>query len=344
MNVLIKNKNYTLQEIGKFGREGEIYSVIISPDTKLVKLYDTDRRTAFIQRKVTAIINKFRYIDLGGVENFIAYPELPVYDSQTKQFCGFLMKYFNSHSNLFDNKYDLNLSSFRNEEINDDKAIAIISTLFAYLEVLHRAGFILGDINPDNILLDKSFMPAIVDFDSAQLGTYYSNTKRQDYIDPSVRIDGYGRKKYFIYTTDSDIYAMAIVCYEFMVGIHPYFFQTSIPTDTEYKKKNALSLIDYLENNTSKTNRFNFEIFVNPAYNASKDRLKEIKINHNNLYQFFKTVFSEGGRYYFGNKKYDIASKSSTEYDSAVANLIPQSKEDPEELEMFMKHFKISLY
>ena len=114
------------------------------------------------------------------------YPELPVYDSQLSS-SSFLMKYFNSHSNLFDNKYTL-IFSFRNEEINDDKAIAIISTLFAYLEVLHRAGFILGDINPDNILLDKSFMPAIVDFDSAQLGTYYSNTKRQDYIDPSIAL------------------------------------------------------------------------------------------------------------------------------------------------------------
>lgn len=346
MRVTIRNKNYTITEIGKFGREGTIYSLVDYPGSKLVKIYDSERQTAYTQRKVTAIMNKFRNLNLGGVENFIAFPELPVYDSETKQFCGFLMKYFNNHTALFkNNRYDLNLSAFRNENINNEKGIAIVSTLFAFLKVLHKAGFILGDINPDNILLDNSFMPAIVDFDSAQLGTYYSNTNRQDYIDPSVRIDGYGRKKHFIYTIDSDIYAMAIVCYEFMIGIHPYYFQTTIPTDIEYKKKKTLSLIDYLENNNSKTDKFDFQIFENPAYLASKERLQEIKTEHNNLYQFFKKIFSEGSRSYFGNKNYDIKTQSSIEsFDSVVVDLIPQSKEDPEELEIFMNQFKIRLF
>jgi serine/threonine protein kinase len=344
MDVIIKNQKCTLQETGLFGREGEIYLVDKFKD-KLVKIYEPDRQTAFIQRKVTAIINKFRYLDLGGVENFISYPESPVYDAEFKMFRGFMMKYFNNHSSLFNNRYDLNQLSYRNEGIDDNKAIVIFSTLYAYLEVLHRAGLILGDVNPANILLDKSLMPYIVDFDSVQLGTYYSNTNRIAYIDPSVRIDGYGRKKYFIYTMNSDVYAMTIIFYEFLVGIHPYFFQTTLPTDTEFKKKNALSLIDYLENNTSKTDKFEFKIFENSAFTASCERLNEIKVNHKEVYAFFKTVFSDGNRHYFGNKKYKISAINSIESaENTIVDLIPQAKQDPEELEIFMKQFRVNLF
>lgn len=348
MKVLIKNKEYTLKEIGRFGREGEIYSIEGYPEQKLAKVYDDDRRTAYIQRKVTAFTNRFRNFNLGGVENFIAFPELPVYEVDNHSFCGFLMKNFNNHTDLFDNRYDLKTSSFKNKKIDDSGAISIIATLFAYLELLHKAGFILGDVNPDNLLLDKkTFMPAIVDFDSAQLGTFYSNTNRQSYIDPTVRADGYGRKRHFIYTTDSDIYAMAIVCYEFMVGIHPYFFQTTTPTDTEYKKKNLLSFIDYFEGNGAKTRQFDFKVFENPAFEATNVRLNQIKTGHNGIYLFFKSVFSEGLRNYFdthGSKKYSIKADKSLQDDSDVSELIPQSKEDPEELELFMKQYNLKLF
>jgi len=348
MKVLIKNKEYTLKEISRFGREGEIYSIEGYPEQKIAKVYDDDRRTAYIQRKVTAFINKFRNLDLGGVEKFIAFPEFPVYEVDNRSFCGFLMKNFNNHTELFDNRYDLKTSSFKNKDIDDSRAISIIATLFAYLEVLHNAGFIIGDINPDNILLDnEAFMPAVVDFDSAQLGTYYSNTNRKSYIDPTVRTDGYGRKKHFIYTTDSDIYAMAIVCYEFIVGIHPFFFQTTILTDTEYKKKNSLSFIDYFEENVAKTKKFELKVFENKASKATKERLNQIKTEHNDIYSFFKSVFSEGFRNYFvlhGSKKYNINTGKSLQDDSYVSELLPQSKEDPEELGLFMKQYNLKLF
>lgn len=345
MKIIIKNKEYSIIETGKFGREGTIYSIKDYTELKLVKVYDDERQTTYSQRKVTAIINKFKSLNLGGVENFIANPELPIQDSKNKKFCGFLMKNFNNHSHLFNHRYDLNYSLYKNEMLDDEKAKKIVSTLFAFLKVLHKAGFVLGDINPDNILLDNTFMPAIVDFDSAQIGTFYSNTNRQDYIDPRVRIDGYGRAKHFIYTTDSDIYSLAIVCYEFIIGIHPYFFQTSTPTDIAFKKKNSLSLIDYYEQNTEKLKKLKLEIFENAVYHASIERLNEIQTNHNDLYEFFKIIFMNDDRRYFGDYVYNIGSINNIDpFESIFEEIIPQTKEDPVELGLFMNQFKINIF
>lgn len=348
MKVIIKNSLYELGETGAFGREGNIYFLAGTDNSKLAKVYHEEKRTAYRQRKTTAIINRFRKLDLGGVENFIAFPELPIYDEE-RGFCGFVMKNFSNHSELFQSKYDLKLGSYRNEEIDDDKAMAIVGSLFAYLEVLHKAGFILGDVGPDNVLLDNvAFMPVVVDFDSAQVGTYYSSTHREEYIDPTVRIEGYGQKKHFIYTTDSDVFAMAIVCYEFVVGTLPYFFQTTIPTDTNYKKWKDLSFLDYFEGNTGKTQHHKFSLFENDLVKAVSARLGQIRATSPALYDFLRSVFSDGERKYFrrsSSPKYKITSKGlADDSEVDIFDLIPQPKEDPEELDLFRKQFEVELF
>jgi|GEM_PF-3922681 len=112
MKVLINNKEYLLSDINRFGGEGEIYTVNINGQTKCVKVYDQEKRTPFNERKIITIINKFRRINLGGLENNIAYPEVPVYDVHSNQFCGFVMKYFNNHSMLSDLKYSNNTYTY----------------------------------------------------------------------------------------------------------------------------------------------------------------------------------------------------------------------------------------
>jgi serine/threonine protein kinase len=158
-----------------------------------------------------------------------------------------------------------------------------------------------------------------------------------------VRTDGYGADRHFVYTTDSDIYALAIVCYEFMVGMHPYFFQTSIDTDTEYKKANGLSLLDYLEGNRAKVGAFRFTVFENAAYRAAARRLWDLKAKYSELYEFFKAIFVDELRVYFSmnaGPTYDLAIKAAAiEDDISSTTIIPMSKEDPEELGLFVKQF-----
>ena len=137
-------------------------------------------------------------------------------------------------------------------------------------------------------------------------------------------------------------------------GVRPFFFQTinpenpeAIPTDPEFHKANSLSFIDYFEDNQSKISRYDFEIFRNPLYEAEKERLTELRNLFPELYEFFRAIFSRDDRIYFslqGDKKYNVLSVDQNENtEEGWLDLLPQSKEDPDELQLFMKQFNINL-
>jgi serine/threonine protein kinase len=342
MKIIIENKVYDIIETGKFGREGEIYSVNYCGYPKAVKVYNTEKRTDFLERKILAMINKFNSLNLSGIEDYIAYPEIPIYDPDGGGFCGFLMKIYDQHHGLYDLKYDLKTKKYKTQILDND-ALNIIINLFTYLNALHRAGFVIGDISPDNILLDKSLYPVIVDFDSAQIGTYYSTTTRMNYIHPAVRRDGVGRNKYFIYTTESDIFSLSVICYEFVIGVHPYYFSTSEVTDTRYKKDISLSLMDYIEGNTEKISRHGLEVYKNKYYDATVKRLDEVRQAMPDLYNFFKSIFVNGDARYFKPNAIKVKQEDTKRSISTEHNLIPQTKKDPPELEFFVKLFNINI-
>lgn len=346
MKVLINDKEYTLTDINKFGGEGDLYTTEYLGETKCVKIYHPEKRTPYNERKIITLINRFKRISMGGIENNIGYPETPVYETTTKKFCGFVMKYFSNHIPIADFKFSNNHFTYGDTELNDEDILTLIDNLFFYLKVLHKTGIILGDVNPENILIEKkSLTPVIVDFDSVQVGSFFSNTKRNDYVDPMVRIDGHGRYKYFIYSTDSDIYSLAIIFYELILGAKPHFFQTTNPTETNYKKTIGLSFLDYFIQNADKIKAHSLEVEKNKTYNALFERLEYLKSNHPNVFNFLKSIFVEEKRYYFYNKQNRLINieKKHGVTEFKEFELLSQTKEDPDELDFFIKQFDIKL-
>ncbi len=346
MKVLINNKEHILTSINKFGGEGDLYTVKYLGETKCVKIYDSEKRTAFNEKKVYTLINKFKRTSFGGIENCLAYPELPVYDAATRNFCGFIMKYFGNHQEVSRYKYSNNHFTYGNTDLTDEAIFKICDDLFFYLKILHKAGIILGDINPENILIEKNTLtPCIVDFDSAQIGSFYSSSNRKEYIDPSVKVDGNrsGQHKYFIYTIDSDIYALAIIFYELIVGPKPHFYTTTDPADSIYKKSIDLSFIDFFDNNSEKIAKYGFAIRKDKEYYAYLGRLQYLKDNFQSVFNFLNSVFTKGKRSYFyykQNRPISINKKDGV-LEFTEVELIAQSKEDPEELQLFLKQFQL---
>lgn len=346
MKVLINNKSYELAEPIKFGGEGDIYTIEIGGEKKCIKIYYPEKRTPFNEKKIYILINKFKRISFGGIENYLGFPELPVYDSSRK-FCGFMMKYFNNHTQISELKFSNNNFNYGNDKIYKDEIIfKLCDNLFYYLKILHKAGIILGDVNPANILIDKNNLtPCIVDFDSVQVGSFYSNSNKKEYIDPSVRIDGNGKNKYFIYTTDSDIYSLAVIFYELIIGPNPHYYQTTDARDTYYKKSIDLSFLDYFINNKSKIEKHSLELEHNANITAFNERLQYIKEYYPNVFSYLKSIFSEGKRFYFYyklNRPVNIHKKDGV-LEFKEIELVTQSKEDPEELDLFMKQFELRI-
>lgn len=346
MNILINGKDYKLDQPIKFGGEGEIHLIEYNGEKKCIKIYDYEKRTPFNERKIITLINRFKNMNLGGIEECIAYPEIPIYDSTTKRFCGFLMKYFDNHIDLSDITYSNNTYSYGETKINDSDILKIIDNLFFYLRVLHRAGFVLGDINPENILINKTtLIPAYVDFDSVQVGSFYSTTKRNDYVDPMVRTDGHGKAKYFIFSTNSDIYSLSIIAYELLMGIPPHFFQTTIAAERNYLKSIDLSLLDFYVNNSEKIAKTKRDLKENDVSTVAMNRLEYIEANHNGIFNFFKAIFTQGKRYYYFYQKSRTINiqKRQGVLEIQEVELISQPKTDPDELELFIEQFKINL-
>ena len=345
MEVILNKKIVKLQQTEMFGTEGEIFILADRGKTKCVKIYEPYKRTPYLEKKVLSLIQKFSQLSLGKVDSQIAFPEALVYDTKSRKFCGYVMKYFENHQQISKFSYDFNTFSYGESQRDDDFFISIVDLLFAYLKTLHKAGIILGDINPQNILISKKGIPALVDIDSAQIGTFHSSSQRKDYKDPKVQTDGFGTNKYFVYSSDSDIFSMGIIAYELIVGANPFYYQTSPISDSYYKKEQDISLLDYIFNTQTKSTMNNYKIIKNNFYYATMQRLFNLTEQYPKFTNHLKETFIHSKRAYFSlidREDFQISFKK-FKHIKSVENVIVSSKSDPEELTHFMEQYKISI-
>lgn len=348
MKILINGNEYELKDLNKFGGEADLYAVEYEGEEKCVKIYYPEKRTAYNERKALTLINKFDQVSLGGIEESIAYPEIPVYDLLDNKFLGFMMKYYPypKYIPLFELKFSNNTLTYGETMLNDLNVFKLFDRLFLYCRILHKAGIILGDINPENILVDSvTGTPVLVDFDSVQIGSFYCNTRRNDYVDPTVKVDGHGRYKYFIYSTNSDIFTLSLIFYETVVGSKPHFFQTTEPAETNYKKSIGLSFFDYFTNNENKIVRHSLQLEKNKTYDALMERLRYLEVNHPRTFSFLKSILVQNKRYYyfFGQLAKVHIGRKNGRLEFKEVELLSQSKEDPDELRLFIEQFNLNL-
>ncbi|MCF8276187.1 MAG: hypothetical protein K9J17_05575 [Flavobacteriales bacterium] len=345
MEVIINKEKRQLTSTGKFGGEGELWTTNVEGVVKCVKVYNPDKRTAFNERKVITLINRNQKFLL-GIENFVAFPEAPVYEVGTKHFCGFMMRYYPNHLDLNDIKYSSNGLSYGRTNLVDENLLSIVHALNHYLEVFHKVGVVVGDINPENILInEQTLAPVLVDFDSVQVGGFFSTTRRKEYVDPTVKTDGKGRARFFLYNTDSDIYAMAVVAFELLVGVKPHFYQTTDPTDTDYKKNLGVSWLDFVLKNQSKIENSGLNIERNPLFDAVSDRLQYLSENCPDIFKYFEDVFVKGERkyYYHGPRSTVYIQRRKIKSSENEFELLGQDKNDPEEVKLFMDQYGLKI-
>jgi serine/threonine protein kinase len=256
------------------------------------------------------------------------------------------MKYFKGYEQISKYSYDLTTDSFRTSNNSENYFLNVIEELYTYLEVLHTGGIVLGDLNPQNILISTNLKPVIVDIDSAQVGTFYSNSQRKEYRDPKVQMDGFGNNKFFVYSTDSDIFSLGIIFYELIIGSNPYFYQTDPPTESYYKKQQHISLLDYILIGTEKELTKNINIVKNEFYYSTLNRVIYLSESQPRVIEYFMNVFMNGIlKYFYLNQQKTIPKISFKKYKhlEGVDHIMSYSKEDPKELIHFMNQFQINI-
>ncbi len=196
-----------------------------------VKIFNNEKKAKEKEEKISAIID--RCLELKNknpnlfekIKNHIAIPRVKIY-SEDGEFIGFAMTYIDSSNSTTLYKF-----------INDEK-YKFYSTNIAYqaknkvaynfvktIRLAHKAGFIIGDLHTDNVLITKRTEIILLDVDNygfIHKGNIYNpNAIREDVLPPE-----YIEKntKYSI-SQESDIYLTAVHVYSiFMMGFTPFNF------------------------------------------------------------------------------------------------------------------------
>jgi serine/threonine protein kinase len=345
MKYLIEQEIHRVEDTAMFGGEGDVY-LLPEKTGKCVKVFYPRKRSHILERKVLSIINKFSTIKVNEKEVCFGIPELPVYSSESKQFCGYQMPYFSKHQELFRYKYRIEEGSFPFFD-SEEPAQMLIRRLFGMIQFLHEIGIIYGDLSPHNVLVEKKTLrPAFIDMDSIQLGTYYSTSLTPEYAHPRVSTEGYGKNRFYVYSTSSDLYALALICFELLVGVNPYFFQTTPVSFTTSNKNSGLSVLHYYTEHPHRL-KDKYKLHDNPLREAVFERLTEIEKFHPQVFDLFVQIFIQRRlrlrRFPFEveSLEYDIVKSKPDQLSQFIP--ISISGDDPPELGMYMNQFELSV-
>lgn len=207
------------------GGEGDIYRIV--GDYKLVaKIFRTDKRNSEREEKLCQMVKK----KMSEYQRrYITWPQDVIYDANG--FAGYIMNRLENMESLTmlysTEGYDLRY-----------RLLAAINMCIA-IEMIHEAGQVCGDLNPQNILInldkedeEKGFRVTLVDADSyhfsADEQTYRCEVGLPDYLAPEIQkkmVNGTTLKNAPLptYTMETDLFALAVhVFCLLMNGCHPF--------------------------------------------------------------------------------------------------------------------------
>jgi len=271
MKIRIDESFYDLDSIKAIdaGGEGEIYKLDAA---SLAKIYHDDVLNRYRQEKVLALCDKYSYFrGLLGEGNY-AFPRKSALDGCTGDLVGFEMADVGRLPKLNQIFFDNQIGNYRTvdgQQLDDSKSVRLVYDLFDRLERLHMARIIVGDLNPSNILFDfKTGNPVFIDLDSVALGQFESyttgkrkarNTPRypradsgqsfdcevfsEDYLDPEVEKRGRTVSGALKYSSEGDIFSMAVIAFELFVGTNPYWHKCINSKGVQENKRQKASLL-----------------------------------------------------------------------------------------------------
>lgn len=161
----------------------------------------------------------------------ICKPEKLLYNTQGA-FVGFLMhRVPEGHMDLAD--FFSLISNTNQDEIMKDwtrlKLVQVTISIAVLLQLLHENGFLMGDMNPNNILISSEDATDVyfVDCDSYQFSSYPAGVGTDDYIPPHIWKECGSSKKIdysdIMRTTDDENYIFALLAFQILFcGSSPF--------------------------------------------------------------------------------------------------------------------------
>jgi serine/threonine protein kinase len=305
MEFITNHCRYTNPQEIDAGGEGVVYAVGI--DT-CVKIYHPELLNREPQRrdKVLALCNLFKnFAYISNTANFAAFPQLQVYQTRESidDIVGFAMHWFKDCSKIGQLGFDLENNSFREDKgfrFDDKRALGFIYNVFEAIDQIHAARIVLGDVNPGNVLYDRIMQrPVIIDLDAAQVGNYGCPTTLDLYNDPQLEQRSRNSAGGLVFDGGTDLFALAVVCFEFWVGVRPHFLYLTPhrhqKPDVENKKL-GISNIRCFALGRDYLSQFGIKYLDISENQQIEARIAQLKVQDLKLYEYFVDVFANGER------------------------------------------------
>ena len=204
-------KHKLLKQIGRTGGEGSVY---LTNTNYICKIYKKEKVTKFREEKIKLLIRHSI-----KVKN-VCLPEYMVYNN-SKEFVGYLMPQATG-SEIKTSIFIPPLLKQKFPHWNRFHLAKIALNILQKIEKLHQHNIIIGDINPNNILLNNENDIYFIDTDSFQIENYPCSVGMVPY---TRKIHHGKRYENYLRTKDDDIYAIATLVFQLMLpGKLPYSF------------------------------------------------------------------------------------------------------------------------
>lgn len=299
MQLVVNSQRFTDPPYIARGGIGEIYKLA---NDVLAKIYDQDKRTFERRQKVLALCNSFQnHVSQFGTNRY-AFPEHPAYELTVHfdTLAGFSMRNFGGIPTIGELGFDLASNSFRESKgirLDNSSAIGFVYQVFEWVDLLHRARIVLGDVNDGNFLYSpRTKRPVVVDIDSVQIGQFPCIDVTPEFMSPELKYRGSSLSGGYIFDSGTDIFAVAAVCYEFLVGAKPHYVFVNPPKSAIENKDMGVSSIRCFSMGRSFLSTLGLAYADVPQNRAVEQRLAWLQSEDRRLFDFFVSIFVKNER------------------------------------------------
>lgn len=218
------------------GGEGEIYK-LSGEDGYVAKIYYQKYRTDERHKKLKAML----MTDYNKLPE-CAWPVSILYDGN--EFCGFIMRNMSGYIGLIDfYVYD------NRQKYTWAQYVTVAMNIAAVVSSLHELGHIVGDLNPNNILVDtKSCKVAFVDTDSYHIRSkqgilYPCVVATPEFSAPELQGVDFQKldKNKSVFSTNTDNFSLAVLLFRVLMnGVHPFACSSATLSLSEFQPINNI--------------------------------------------------------------------------------------------------------